>query len=537
VFSVGGKNVRQVTRRQPPAIINAVFNHRNFLDGAAQAEFNGINPFGERDMSTQVWYLSPVGPAQMHIRIRDAALASQAVGPAMSDVEMSAIGRTFPDIGKKMLLVKPLGLQKVSPSDSVLGPIADPVKGLTATYKSLIQSAFKQKYWNSTKSVRVNGKSYTMMEANFSLFWGLSIMMYEATLVSDQSPIDQYLRYRSVIGGTPDLAPLHAAASRIAADLPGVTANNILNGLALFELPPPPSPAPNGVGCMLCHVGAELTSASNRNLNHGVEADDIAFAGAGFDQRLERMFWQIPPLPEGTDVVTLNPLAWTLTASNSWTPAVPPFDVPLAVYDAGYYNIGARPTADDPGTDALDPFGTKWSIVKTLQATMWDSQVIKVPGSALNCGPTVIRNSTGFPLLSGALRRTERALVAGSFKVPGIRNVEFTAPYFHNGGKATLMQVMELYDDGGDFPANPERAPLIRPLGMSEDELNDVVAFMLALTDERVRLKQAPFDHPQLFVPDGDSVPGTDNMVEIPAVGTGGGAAIQRFLNLNPFSK
>jgi cytochrome c peroxidase len=535
VFSVDGTNVRQVTGRQPPTIINAVFNHRNFHDGRAQAEFNGVSPFGDRDGSAKVWYVSPVGPSQMDLHIKNAALASQAVGPAMSDVEMSAVGRTFPDLGKKMLIAKPLGLQKVHPGDSVLGPVADPVKGLTVTYKSLIQQAFKPKWWNTTKTVRVNGKSYTMMEANFSLFWGLSIMMYEATLVSDQSPIDQYLRYRSILGATPDPAPLVAAANRIAADLPGVTATNILNGLALFELPPPPSPGPNGVGCMLCHVGAELTSASNRNLNHGVEADDVAFAGAGFDQRMERMFWQIPPVPAGTDRVTLDPMAWTVAASNSMTPSVPPTDAPVAVYDAGYYNIGIRPTADDPGSDAMDPFGNSWSIVKMLQ-TLADPSWIKVPGAGLGCGATVVKNSTGFPMLSGSLRRTERAFVAGSFKVPGIRNIEFTAPYFHNGGKATLMQVMEMYDDGGDF-SNPTLAPLIRPLGMSEDELNDVVAFMLALTDERVRLKQAPFDHPQIFVPNGDSVPGTDNIVEIPAVGAGGGAAIERFLNLNPFSK
>ena len=535
MFSVGGTNVRQVTSRQAPSIINAVFNHRSFHDGRGQAEFNGVNPFGDRDLSARVWYVSPVGPTQTDIHIKNATLASQAVGPAMSDVEMASAGRTFPDLGKKMLLVKPLGLQKVHAADSVLGPIADPVKGLTVTYKSLIQQAFRPKWWNTTKTVRVNGKTYTMMEANFSLFWGLSIMMYEATLVSDQSPIDQYLRYRSIPGATPDPAPLVAAATRIAADLPGITANNILNGLSLFELPPPPAPGATGAGCMLCHVGAELTSASNRNLNHGVEPDDIAFQNAGFDQRMERMFWQIPPLPAGTDRVTLNPLAWTIAASNSLTPSVSPTDVPLAVYDAGYYNIGVRPTADDAGADALDPFGTSWSIVKMLQ-TLPDTSFIKVPGAGLDCGPTVIRNSTGYPLLSGSLRKSERAFVAGSFKVPGLRNVEFTAPYFHNGGKATLKQVMELYDDGGDF-WNPTLAPLIRPLGMADEELDDLVAFMLALTDERVRLQHAPFDHPQIFVPNGDSIPGIDNLVEVPAVGAGGGTAIQRFLNLNPFSK
>jgi cytochrome c peroxidase len=398
----------------------------------------------------------------------------------------------------------------------------------------MIQAAFKPKWWNTTKTVRVNGKTYTMTESNTSLFFGLAVMLYEATLVSDQTPVDRYLAARTANDPNASLL-LDDIAAQVSADLgQTITRDNLIHGLALFELPPPPAPAPNGLGCLLCHVGAELTSASARNLNHGVEPADVAFVNAGFDQRMERMFWRIPPVTPGTDQVTLNPLAWTLTEFNTRTPAVPPADVPLAIYDTGYYNIGVRPTANDLGTGALDPFGTPWSIVHMLQKTYVDPSFIKVPGGGLNCGATLVKNSTGFPLLSGAMRKTERTLVAGSFKVPGLRNVELNAPYFHNGGKATLFQVMEMYDDGGDF-VNPARAPLIRPLGLSPDQIRDVIAFLLALTDERVRWQRAPFDHPQLFVPNGDNAPGTDNLIEIPSSGAAGGQSIQRFLNLNPF--
>ena len=111
---------------------------------------------------------------------------------------MSASGRTFPDLGHKLLLVKPLGLQKIDSTDSVLGTLADVSagKGLTTTYTALIQKAFQPKWWNSKKSVTVNGKTYSMMEANFALFWGLAVMYYEATLASDASPMDQYLQSR-----------------------------------------------------------------------------------------------------------------------------------------------------------------------------------------------------------------------------------------------------------------------------------------------------------------------------------------------------
>jgi cytochrome c peroxidase len=534
VFNVNGTNVRQVTGRQAPSTINAVFNHRNFFDGRAQAQFNGVNPFGSRDSSARVWYVGPLGPSQIDIRINDAALASQSVGPVLNGVEMSAVGRTWPDLGRKLMTVKPLGLQKVDATDSVLGMYADPVAGLTTTYKSMIQAAFKPKWWNTTKSVRVNGRSYTMTEANLSLFWGLSVMLYQATLVADQTPMDRYLASRAA--GSPNPALLDEVAARIASDYGvTVTSADIIAGLRLFELPPPPAPAPNGVGCMLCHVGAEMTSASARNLNHGVEADDVAFVNAGFDQRMERMFWQIPPVTPGTDQITLNPIPWTVTELNTLVGGEPQ-DAPLAVYDAGYYNIGVRPTADDPGTGGSDSWGNQWSIVKWLQATLSDPSFIKVPGAAMNCGATLLKNSTGYPLLSGSLRKTERARVAGAFKTPGLRNVELNAPYFHNGGKATLFQLMEFYDDGGDF-SNPDLAPLIRPLGMDATQIRNVIAFLLALTDERVRWQRAPFDHPQLIVPNGDLTPGVDNLMILPAVGAAGGAPLQRFLNLNPFAQ
>ena len=121
--------------------------------------------------------------------------------------------------------------------------------------------------------------------------------------------------------------------------------------------------------------------------------------------------------------------------------------------------------------------------------------------------------------------------------MPGLRNVELTAPYFHNGGYLTLQQVVELYNRGGDFRAQS----ILSPLGLTDAEKSDLVAFLTALTDERVRLEKAPFDHPQLFVPNGhpgnttsvtDDGTGkaTDNLLEIPAVGRKGGKGTSNFL-------
>jgi cytochrome c peroxidase len=582
VFNVGGVNVRQVTGKNTPSTINMIFNHRQFWNGRAQDEFNGVNPFGSRDASARVWQVTgTASPVLIDIHIQNASPASQAVGPPLNSVEMSAAGRTFPDLGHKLLLVKPLGLQKVDPTDSVLGSLADTAtgSGLTTTYSALIQQAFKPKWWNSTKTVKVNGKAYSMKEANFSLYWGLAIMFYEATLVSDESPMDQYLLTRvfsptafDPVTGMPQLLAddptlLDQAVNRLASEGTSVTRSDILNGLALFERPvsPPPSyPVPSGfgVGCMGCHVGAETTSASVRNLTGpGVEAGDIALKNAGFDLRMERMFlkadWTPPgplsPVPLGTDKITFDPSTYAVNVIDEIipfpggfsTPISPAISLPVATYDAGWYNLGVRPTADDPGVGGLDPFGSPLSWTELFRTAA--PGLVKVPGNGLGCAglgtvtfPNTLLNAQGFPLLSGPLISADATDVAGTFKVPGLRNVEFNGPYFHNGGKATLAQVLDFYDNAGDFDrsTNATKAPAIVPLQLDGDKQKALVAFLLALTDDRVRLQQAPFDHPQLLVPNGDNPAGTDNMMEIPATGASGSATpLQRFLGLNPLAQ
>ena len=555
---------RQVTGKNTPSILNAVFNHRNFWNGRAQPDFNGVNPFGTRDISAKVWTINSTGNlVQVAISIPNASLASQAVGPPLNPVEMSASGRTFPDLGHKMLLVKPLGLQRVASTDSVLGGLADPTAGLTTTYTALIQTAFQSKWWNSNKKVSIGTGTYTMMEANFSLFWGLAIMMYESTLVSDNTPMDQYLD-----SGRANTTALTGVVNRLAAEgITGFTINDILNGLALFELPasPPPSfPVVNnasgtpasGVGCIGCHVGAETTSATVRNLiGPGVEVGDVALKNAGFDLRMERMFlkanWTPPgpisPTPQGADAITFDPNIYTVNVIdqiiNGTPTAISPLNLPEATYDAGWYNIGVRPTADDPGLNGSDPFGNNLSWTRSLQALL-DPSFVKVPGNGLPCNgagsanfPNQILNPSGFPLLSGALTRTEPNDVDGTFKVSSLRNTEFNGPYFHNGGKSTLMQVMDLYASGGHF-ANATLAPAIVPLQLTTDQFRALVAFMISLTDERVRLQQAPFDHPAISVPNGADSAGNDIMLSIPAVGASGSATpLQRFLSLNPFTR
>lgn len=410
VFHVGSTNTRQVTGRNAPSVINAVFNLRNFWDGRAQTIFNGVNPWGKRDTSARVYKNVLGNPTAVAVTINDSSLASQASGPPMSDVEMSATGRVFPDLGRKMYSLRPLDGQQVASDDSVLASLRHSSgDGLsTANYAQMVKSAFRSEWWNTSRNVTVNGKSYSQMEANFSLFFGLAIQMYEATLVSDQTPFDKFAE----------------------GNYSALTAQQQM-GWGLF----------NGKGeCSNCHGGAAFTNASiHRKL---------------ISERMRSM---------------------TMGDGNT------------AVYDEGFYNISVTPTAQDVGVGGKDPFGNPLSF----------SGLAKKSNLLFNLYELTVPNVLVTPF--------SRIAVNGAFKTPGLRNVELTAPYFHNGGVATLSQVVEFYNRGGNF-ANANRADLdadIKPIGMNDTEKQALVAFLKALTDERVRKHAAPFDHPQLKVAHG----------------------------------
>jgi cytochrome c peroxidase len=84
-------------------------------------------------------------------------------------------------------------------------------------------------------------------------------------------------------------------------------------------------------------------------------------------------------------------------------------------------------------------------------------------------------SDTGRELVTG------RSGDIGKFKVPGLRNIELTAPYMHDGSLATLEEVIDHYDRGGR--GDPTTDPQIEPLSLSSEEKADLLAFLRSLTD------------------------------------------------------
>ncbi|MDX6404176.1 MAG: hypothetical protein QOH70_1631 [Blastocatellia bacterium] len=101
---------------------------------------------------------------------------------------------------------------------------------------------------------------------------------------------------------------------------------------------------------------------------------------------------------------------------------------------------------------------------------------------------------------TGRFQVTGNANNIGEFRTPSLRNVGLRGPYFHDGHFATLEEVVEFYNRGGDFDAPNVDHNLIRPLNLSAAQKSDLLAFLRgALTDPRVAAGAAPFDRPTLY--------------------------------------
>ena len=502
-----GKNTRQVTNRNAPTVINAAYNHRNFWDGRANNIFNGQSPWGVRDPDAGIWVKRGGGLQKLQLRLKNASLASQALAPPTNTVEMSCAQRQFPNIGQKLLDRRPLEFQDVAADDSVLGKERDPSgKGLGKTYRELIRKAFAPRYWAGDGQVQIQGASYNQMEANFALYFGLAVQLYENTLISDKTRYDTTMVPWS---------ELYVAGGKVPGGLTEIERRGLVRFLDSH--------------CQVCHAGPTFSAAVNpaifqkQNGSGPILVDRSAFGANGNDYNLR---------------------------------------------DVGYANTGVVPTSHDPGQNSTDPWGNPLSFTQQyINALQQGSVNLIDPVKVYTCdmeypfevdwpADSLVNDPNGFQ--SGKCRGlrnlakipTPAALAAqlalpnqgsgfytveGTFKIPSLRNVELTGPYMHNGSMKSLDEVVHFYNRGANVANRDIMPQLVFPQGLGPQEQAELVAFLKALTDERVRWEQAPFDHPSLKLPLG-TASGTspldpnfanDDFELLPAVGKSGRSAAQ----------
>ena len=504
VHNIDGLQTRQTTKRNAPTVINAVFNRRNFWDGRANHEFNGVSAFGPRDVNAKIWVMENGKPISKKIALANASLASQAVAPPLDMIEMSCNGRTFKDIAKKLLPKKPLSTQEIHAEDSVLASLKNNSKlGLSNTYEELIKKAFNSIYWSSAEPVqKIKGKDYSQMEANFSFFFGLAIQLYEATLISDQSKLDLAIPEMKKTG---EIVPSNFTESE-------------KKGLQIFT----------DAHCNICHAGATFTAAVNYESN-----SPNAYKTSG-SASLDRIGF----IPSNSDDHVDSTLA-----------------------DVGFFNTSVTPDEYDIGLGGTDPWGNPLSyaqqyvnylrygskklvdnfrvspcdFTRAFVVDFKDNEMVQDKKSLEGCStflqdlglglvpkPTIVKQESA-TLDQGRLS----TLTTGTFKIPTLRNVELTGPYMHNGGMKSLEEVAAFYGRGGNLTNRRHPGTLVFDQGFTQDDINALAAFLKTLTDERVRWEKAPFDHPSIQVPNGHMQSANGNLMAddylmIPAVGKKG---------------
>ena len=251
---------------------------------------------------------------------------------------MSCFDRSFADVGRKILAKGrvPLGNQVVHPDDSMFGkpglarfterPPPKPLRddsgyGLRVSYPEMVKRTFLRKYWGAPGKYTITPEGeliedengYTQMELNFSLFFGIAVMEYEATLISNQSRFD-------------DASPVPGCL--IAADgcednggpNPGVLTEKELDGALLFRSNAFGPLGELGGRCTGCHGGPFLSIAA-----------------------------QTAAAPVGTTVIR-------------FPETVPPEEDPAGetvptYHDFGFFSVGVTPVFDDQGVGFVDLHG------------------------------------------------------------------------------------------------------------------------------------------------------------------------------------
>jgi cytochrome c peroxidase len=475
-------NVRRVEGRNAPSVINAVFTHANFWDGRAHNLFNGVTPFGPLDTNAAIWVNSgPAGaaPIQQQVRIANASLASQAVSPVVGDFEMSFHGRPFRSVATKLLA------SGLTPLGQQVVHASDSVLGPLSRFPEKgLNTSYTNLIMQAFQPQYWNGSQITINGQPFTqMEANFTFFFGLAIQLYESTLISDRTPFDRFMAGDYNALSEEQLRGLLVFINQGLGRNPLAVDTAIAA-----AGVPIGRGnCVSCHAGPEFTAAALTHLRKGTQLDLTGLV-------------DIPLLLNG-----LLGLGTEQGAS-----------------DVGFANIGVRPVVEDLARGRLEN------------------------GFPLSFIRQALDPNLNFLLPLDMIRTTypTNVQVDGAFKIPSLRNVELTGPYFHNGGQATLAQVVQFYHRHGDFgdvnlPFLDRNLTFISLEAYDEEPL---VKFLLALTDERVRQEQAPFDHPQLLLPDGGTFGNERPFIEIPAVGSGGRPAaglpaLNPFLGLSPLAR
>ncbi|WP_163831529.1 cytochrome-c peroxidase [Spartinivicinus ruber] len=142
--------------------------------------------------------------------------------------------------------------------------------------------------------------------------------------------------------------------------------------------------------------------------------------------------------------------------------------------DQSYHNVGVPPSSE-------------WLTNPLAQITM------RYELYAKGINEQQYRHTKADP---GAYFRTKHSAMKGKFRTPSLRYTLYTAPYMHNGELADLKEVINFYDRGGftkdgrttAYPAT--KSQLIKPLGLTKKEKQQLLLFLKAFSGEKITIER-----------------------------------------------
>ena len=122
---------------------------------------------------------------------------------------------------------------------------------------------------------------------------------------------------------------------------------------------------------------------------------------------------------------------------------------------------------------------------RSMSNTPAETRVQVAPGEHIAVRGDVVADATEPPPNDlGLYEITENPDDRWKYRTPTLRNITLTAPYMHNGSISSLEEVIVFYNVGGI--RNELLDPLLRPLNLSDEESNQLLAFLNTLTGDNV---------------------------------------------------
>ncbi len=258
--------------------------------------------------------------------------------------------------------------------------------------------------------------------------------------------------------------------------------------------------------CASCHLPSTSFSDPNR-VSEGVGGatgtrQAMALMNIGY---VDDLFWD--GRAESLEAQAIQPVQNPVELSEDWDHVVHKLQQHPTYPDAFEAAFGTRTIADSLAVKAIAQFertllsgNSKFDQVNRGEATFTEAEqrgfdlFFTEKADCFHCHGTLLFTDNRFhnngldaaPADSGRAGVTHHAFEMGLFRSPSLRNIEYTAPYMHDGRFTTLEEVIQHYNFG--VKRSPTLDPLMqngRFLFLTEDDVQDLIAFLKTLSDPK----------------------------------------------------